>query len=675
MSISSDIIPSSTPTRSPPSTNDLRLSSKPTEFRDLVFREEDSEAFEKSCVLITHTVTDDHDLMQPPGRKCFAGLLATALGYLTLTGISTHITKGHNPGEALENKEWVASSRFWIDRQLCHWLGMCGTFHYINQSGWVFAHAQEEIPRPIRDHSDFWTSGSEDPDSWSEQERELRTIPQYVLDHAPYVHLFSGEEFWPCDIAEHIVHTSPHINYTMIEEMETDRNLTNLDELNEYEGARYGRFIYLQSDDNVEERPRWLGGSKNIPSTPEIPTGDGMNTPWPNLADLGDFDLEQAKQQALQDHGIRVGTASGDSTPTGLGWDSPTPTNRTPSPDGKCGGNSGYTCKGSSFGQCCSIYGFCGKSEDYCGAACDPMAGSCHDHGSAPHPDFKSDLRKRNHPRDLAGTKHQPQPSGKSSAPAVLVVIPKEDGIVDAFWFFFYSYNLGNKVLNVRFGNHVGDWEHTVIRFVDGKPDTVFLSEHNFGEAYSWQAIEKYIVHEDGTKTGTWQNQTTERIAKRPVVYSGVGTHAMYATPGLHPYVIPWGLLHDQTDRGPLWDPLLNSHSYTYSLDEHKLRASTLAPKAPTNWFWFAGHWGDKYYPLSDPRQYRFAGEYHYVNGPLGPRFKNLGRKNVCQGNGPCRIKHWLGGGRARKIADGDDDLSDVEDGGLPGGNYTDGTQ
>jgi hypothetical protein len=80
---------------------------------------------------------------------------------------------------------------------------------------------------------------------------------------------------------------------------------------------------------------------------------------------------------------------------------------------------------------------------------------------------------------------------GRSDAPAVLVVVEKDNGVVDAFFFFFYSYNLGNKVFNVRFGNHVGDWEHTVVRFQHGKPKAVFFSEHSFGEAYTYGALEK----------------------------------------------------------------------------------------------------------------------------------------------------------------------------------------
>ncbi|KAI7172854.1 hypothetical protein KC352_g24687 [Hortaea werneckii] len=197
---------------------------------------------------------------------------------------------------------------------------------------------------------------------------------------------------------------------------------------------------------------------------------------------------------------------------------------------------------------------------------------------------------------------------------------------------------------------------------------------------------------------GTWTNSTFSPVAKRPVTYSATGSHAMYALPGLHPYVLPWGLLHDQTDRGPLWDPKQNFRAYTYSPSaspaNHSMRAALCNPRAPTDWLHYAGHWGDKYYPLSDPRQYRFAGQYHYVNGPTGPKFKRLARKEVCQiKDGPCRIRQWLDNGAAGPVVGGDGgggrngrgsrggrktrisppgNDGGEEEGGLPGGNSTD---
>ncbi|GME28156.1 Glucooligosaccharide oxidase [Neofusicoccum parvum] len=47
------------------------------------------------------------------------------------------------------------------------------------------------------------------------------------------------------------------------------------------------------------------------------------------------------------------------------------------SPDGSCGGSTGYTCEGSSFGSCCSQYGWCGTSTAYCGTGCDASGGKC----------------------------------------------------------------------------------------------------------------------------------------------------------------------------------------------------------------------------------------------------------------------------------------------------------
>ena len=148
--------------------------------------------------------------------------------------------------------------------------------------------------------------------------KDSAEIPQYVIDYAPLVHLYSDEEFWPCDILEHLQHTTAYLNFTQIDSADKRRTLNDLDELNVHH-----RFAYLTSDDNVEDRPTWLGGKANIPDLPD-----------------------------------------------------------------KRSNNTG----------------------------------------------------------------------GRSDAPATLVVIEKEGGIVDAFWFFFYSYNLGNSVFNTRFGNHVGDW-------------------------------------------------------------------------------------------------------------------------------------------------------------------------------------------------------------------------
>ncbi|CZT14620.1 related to VPS62 Vacuolar Protein Sorting [Ramularia collo-cygni] len=600
-------------------------------------------------------------MRRPSARKCFFAFTSLAIVYLLLSLVGVQIGKSESESELTNNPEWIAESKSWVDRQVCRWLGLCGTMHMLYSSRWTWPHVEKDVPLPTSDSNDYWYSDQEEPASWSKEEIKRRKIPQYVLDHAPYVHLFSGEQFWPCDIADHLQHTTPFLNYTKIEDLTTDSNLTNLNELNDYEKGEHSRFVYLQSLDNVEERPKWLVGSDGIPQLPAKNDGDlDLDYPWPDTnEDLRHFDLEGAKQAALDEYFPTSGEIPAEILPT----------DRTASLDGRCGGNSAQTCKGSRFGQCCSIYGWCGSGDDFCDEACDPLAGECYDPFNpprGPHPD----LRKR---EDLQSKRHRPQPGGKSSAPAILIVVHKPGGITDAFWFFFYSFNLGQTVLNIRFGNHVGDWEHTAIRFRNGQPTQVFLSEHNFGNAYTWSAVEKYLPAGDasGTMIGSWSNSTAAKEAKRPVVYSALGSHAMYGTPGLHPYILPAGLLHDETDRGPLWDPRQNFKAFTYDSEAKVVRAATTNPSAPTGWFDFAGHWGDKFYGLGDPRQYRFVGQYHYVNGPSGPRFKNLGRKGVCQGRGKvCKVHDWLGG-RTKGGDTWEGDEGD-EEGGLPGGNSTD---
>ena len=388
-------------------------------------------------------------------------------------------------------------------------------------------------------------------------------IPQYVLDHAPLVHLYSEEKFWPCDIAEHLLHVTAELNYTPVQFQSANLNLTNLDELNEW---GKGRYIYLTSDDNVEDIPEWLSGQENIPHVPDAPEGrfaEGSKYFGSSAASETEKRLRESK----------------------------------------------------------TTYG----------------------------PPSKGELKQRSHVGDSdykipQQVRTQHQRGGRSNAPAILICVNKGEGIVDAFWFFFYGFNLGNEVFNVRFGNHVGDWEHTLIRFQHGVPKYVFFSEHNFGAAYGYGAVEKIdkrvsssdVIHD----RANYGNNTSQK----PIAYSAVGTHAMYATAGAHPYILPLGILHDQTDRGPLWDPLLNLYTYTYNHLTDELRPAAQTPDVPTEWFYFAGHWGDKVYPLADRRQYRFAMQYHYVSGPLGPRFKNLGRRKVCQGrdSDPCVIKNWL---------------------------------
>jgi hypothetical protein len=220
-------------------------------------------------------------------------------------------------------------------------------------------------------------------------------------------------------------------------------------------------------------------------------------------------------------------------------------------------------------------------------------------------------------------------------APATLIVVDKGNGWVDAFWFYFYSFNLGPFVMGTGpYGNHVGDWEHSLVRFYKGEPQVVWMSAHGGGTAYKFNAME---MHKSAN-------------TKRPVLFSARGTHANYATVGQHSHDIPFYMLSDFTDRGSLWDPALNYLAYTYDGSKITFANGTEPGREERygNWLSYLGHWGDKKLVPSDPRQKYSPFEWKYIDGPLGPLTKNLMRIGVCQRSkwwnfmGACQIRRTL---------------------------------
>jgi hypothetical protein len=328
--------------------------------------------------------------------------------------------------EDKEERSWIATSRSWFDRKSCRWLGLCGTAH-LQLAGLHFGRrnpdkwhgSNDTVSEPWQS---YWFSGTSNQTEWDAEEWARREIPDYVFDYAPLVHLYSGEQFWPGDIAEHLYHTTPMLNYTPIQARWDHPTLDNLNDLNQWET---GRHVFLNSNDDVQTRPPWLEGEKNIPETDEV-----TKEPW------ADWD------------GRVDGEIPGDSEEDRAEW-----------------------------------YDLSHPDDD------DLDKISLQGHRM-----LRQELRKR------YGGKPIQEPiqdtprkggGGRSDAPAILLVIDKGNGIVDAFWFFFYSFNLGNTVANVRFGNHVGDWEHCMTRFHNGEPKAIFFSAHTAGEAYRYEAVEK----------------------------------------------------------------------------------------------------------------------------------------------------------------------------------------
>ncbi len=590
------------------------------------------------------------------------------------------------PEEKRRNEAWVDTSPYWLDRQACRWLGVCGVHHLrwdppalsnntndddghelrrnielrslftrsdshkwlaresLGDESWEIAagaeaSAQQQPRQPVR----------RDPTQPMPRQKSKKTkksteVPSYVLDHAPLVHLFSGENFWPAHIDEHLRHMIPHTNGSAIDVPADDPlTLNNLyQRLNNYSTE-----VFLTSEADVETRPEWLHSHDGIPFPfKDAGRENGGSNSGGNADAKNGHDYEQPEQNFADDT-------------TWYAVDKDHPLRRISDPR--------------------KLQARAQGPQD----ARERMSRQQRSFNSADQEDEQIVIGGDDASLDGAAHGYKPDESGYSRAPAILVMVDKGSGILDAFWFFFYSYNLGQTVLGVRYGNHVGDWEHCMIRFENGVPRALFLSEHEGGQAYAWSALEKFVP------AGNGSDADAPKAPERPVIYSAVGSHAMYAVPGTHAYVLPFKMLRDETDKGPLWDPAKHNLAYHYDyvvdrneegdIDEDEdggadetgeeageVEAETLVarrvplppttppdsltpaasnPDAPTSWFHFRGPWGDELYELGDTRQWRIFQQYHYVTGPRGPKFKNLGREKVCQTQ-RCRILYSLDAGK-----------------------------
>lgn len=225
-------------------------------------------------------------------------------------------------------------------------------------------------------------------------------------------------------------------------------------------------------------------------------------------------------------------------------------------------------------------------------------------------------------PAWLHGTK--PDQSGRVAGQPSSAILTRAlgNGTLFAFYMFFYPFNY----VPIQIGLHVGDWEHFALRFDDQKPTQAWFSQHAGGKAYAFDALEKQ--------------------GQRPLVFSGNGTHANYATVGNQT-----GIPGDKTDKGFKWDPILSAYLVqvqpannaahgTYTSYQPGVSSSS-APRsvASTDWLYYLGIWGDPQLLSNDPRQHGSGLATVYTSGPTGPQDKDLDRNVICPGSGRCDIQ------------------------------------
>lgn len=82
-------------------------------------------------------------------------------------------------------------------------------------------------------------------------------VPQFALDYAPMVYLYTDETYFPSDIGAQVANTQPELNFTLITNSQEPLTLDNLNSLSALAPVRD---IYLTSKISPEARPAYLTG-------------------------------------------------------------------------------------------------------------------------------------------------------------------------------------------------------------------------------------------------------------------------------------------------------------------------------------------------------------------------------------------------------------------------------
>lgn len=91
--------------------------------------------------------------------------------------------------------------------------------------------------------------------------RQTTPLPAYALTYAPISYLYSGEKWWPSDIATHLANTIPEVDFVAVPGF-TAAGSVSLATLNAQSSS-----VYLTSKDDVDDSPAWLLSAYGKPTT------------------------------------------------------------------------------------------------------------------------------------------------------------------------------------------------------------------------------------------------------------------------------------------------------------------------------------------------------------------------------------------------------------------------
>ncbi|KAJ3331192.1 Vacuolar protein sorting-associated protein 62 [Blyttiomyces sp. JEL0837] len=183
-----------------------------------------------------------------------------------------------------------------------------------------------------------------------------------------------------------------------------------------------------------------------------------------------------------------------------------------------------------------------------------------------------------------------------ANAPIYAFIVPKPNNVVDIYYWAFSPYNLGKSSPLGRVDDHVADWEHFMVRTVNGQAVSV-----------------SYYTHSTGTGVGTVSvnDPSVKWVGTHPVSYSALGSHGMWPQPGSNVYKTVLGLykLTDDTGDGVQWNTWNNVYPINYQYGG--------GYTGDLSWLNYNGHYGN-------PGDYscwfaKAVGSCELADGPPGP--------------------------------------------------------
>ncbi|KAI9363911.1 hypothetical protein DFJ73DRAFT_939141, partial [Zopfochytrium polystomum] len=181
-----------------------------------------------------------------------------------------------------------------------------------------------------------------------------------------------------------------------------------------------------------------------------------------------------------------------------------------------------------------------------------------------------------------------------TTAPIYAFVVPKDNSVIDIF---YCRWSLGKNIILLGYvGDHVGDWEHIVVRTVNGNAVSVDFSAHSSGSGLGTLSVADSRLAWSGS---------------HPVGYTALGSHGIWPQTGSNTYKTIAGIykLTDETGNGAQWETWNNVYAVDY------LRGGGYT--GAQAWLNYNGHFGNP--GDTSCWFYSLVGECKFSEGPDHP--------------------------------------------------------